>query len=251
MNCDGARALANASVDGELDLVREIEIEAHLKDCAACARLYDAQREWRTALLSHDLYSRAPVDLHRRVRQALTASGAGSPRSLGRAWHLWPALAAAAALILLAVSAAWMLRARPASDELVAREAVAAHVRSLLPGHLMDVPSSDQHTVKPWFAGRVDFSPPVTDFSGRGFELVGGRLDYLDGRTVAVVVYKRRQHILNLFMSPSRDQAPVRMGSSRGYNLVHWSRAGLEYWLVSDLNSTELRQFADLLQTGT
>ncbi|MGE5362382.1 MAG: anti-sigma factor family protein, partial [Bacteroidales bacterium] len=113
-----------------------------------------------------------------------------------------------------------------------------------------DVPSFDQHTVKPWFAGRVDFSPPVTDFSARGFPLVGGRLDYAGGRTVAVAVYKRGQHIVNLFMWPAPEQALPKTDSSRGYNTVHWAQDGMTFWLVSDLNLAELRAFAELLRTG-
>jgi anti-sigma factor RsiW len=125
---------------------------------------------------------------------------------------------------------------------------IATHIRSLLPGHLTDVPSSDQHTVKPWFAGRVDFSPPVTDFADRAFPLVGGRVDYVGGRTVAVAVYRRRQHVINLFMWPSSDGRPPAGTSARGYNIVHWSEHDIAFWLVSDLNANELRQFAELVR---
>ena len=161
-------------------------------------------------------------------------------------WQRWSTLAAAAAVLFFVVAGVLMLRARPTSEESLAAEVVATHIRSLLPGHLADVPSSDQHTVKPWFAGRVDFSPPVTDFADRGFPLMGGRLDYVGGRTVAVSVYKRRQHIVNLFMWPASGQASPETKSLRGYNIVHWTNGGVAFWLASDLNSNELRQFADL-----
>jgi anti-sigma factor RsiW len=261
------RQLVDAWVDGELDVVREMEIEAHLKACGHCSALYEAQRRLRSGLGQHDLYYRAPAGLRERVRGAAAASGGDLAGSEGRRfarmsgagaghWRavktpgFWPALGMAAAIVFFTVAGVIMLRARPSPTDRLPEEVVAAHIRSLLPGHLADVPSSDQHTVKPWFAGRVDFSPPVTDFSARGFPLVGGRLDYVGGRTVAVAAYKRGQHILNLFMWPAAEQAAVKTNTSRGYNTVHWANGVIAFWLVSDLNLAELRAFADLLRTG-
>ncbi|MGE5359389.1 MAG: anti-sigma factor family protein, partial [Bacteroidales bacterium] len=182
MNCDAVRRLVDASLDGELDLVHEVELEAHLKECADCSMLYAAHRQWRTDLERKDLYYPAPAGLGERVRVALAASSdeaapRGRRRRFSLAWQGWPALGVAAAIVFFAVVGLLMLRARPSPPDRLLDDMVAAHIRSLLPGHLADVPSFDQHTVKPWFAGRVDFSPPVTDFSARGFPLVGGRLD--------------------------------------------------------------------------
>ncbi len=249
MNCDQVRRVADASVDSELDLVHEAEIEAHLKECGECARFYLAERETRAALQKHDLYWRAPAGLDRNVRQALGMSRRTPPRPFR--YQRWVGLAAAALIVLVAgVTAAWMWRAASGVNDPVVQEAVAAHIRSLLPGHLTDVPSSDQHTVKPWFAGRIDFSPPVPDFTARGFTLVGGRLDYVDGRTVAVSVYRRRQHIVNVFMWPAGDVKSLQAHASRGYNVIRWSRNGVAYCLVSDVNADELRQFAAMLDGG-
>ena len=119
-----------------------------------------------------------------------------------------------------------------------------------MPGHLMDVISTDQHTVKPWFNGRVDFSPPVNDFAADGFRLVGGRLDYLDGRPVAALVYQRRKHIVNVFVWPAADgsQSAVEITAHDGYNLLHWRRGGMNYWMASDLNAQEMGDFARLLR---
>ena len=127
---------------------------------------------------------------------------------------------------------------------------VASHVRSLmLPGRDVDVASSDQHTVKPWFNGRLTFSPPVKKLDGAGFELVGGRLDYLDRQKVAALVYKRRSHVINLFVWPAADRSarPPRTLTDQGYHVIHWSEGDLTYWAVSDLNEAELREFVDLI----
>lgn len=138
----------------------------------------------------------------------------------------------------------------PAQADLIAREVMASHLRSLMPGHLMDVASTDQHTVKPWFAGRIDFSPPVNDFAADGFRLAGGRIDYLAGRPVAALVYQRRKHIVNVFVWPSADgsQSAVESIAHDGYNLLHWRRGGMNYWMASDLNPQEMGDFAGLLR---
>jgi len=139
---------------------------------------------------------------------------------------------------------------RPSSSERIADDIASAHIRSLMPGHLTDVPSSEQHTVKPWFAGKLDFSPAVVDLSGEGFPLVGGRLDYAAGRPVAALVYRRQAHLINLFVWPSSSTSEVAATADvrQGYNLLHWARGQTNYWVISDLNAAELGQFARLVQ---
>jgi anti-sigma factor RsiW len=156
---------------------------------------------------------------------------------------------AAAAALIATVSVTAFLN-RPVPPDLLAAEVVDSHVRSLQPGHLIDVPSSDRHTVKPWFQGKLDFSPPVPDLSARGWNLTGGRLDYLDRRAVAALVYQRGKHEINVYIwpNPKGDSSDIRQSASRGYQILHWNDPTLNYWVVSDLNPTELREFAQALR---
>jgi anti-sigma factor RsiW len=165
----------------------------------------------------------------------------------------WQMAAAAAGVALVAVV---VYRFAPGASRLsqgdvIAREVLASHVRSLLADHLTDVPSSDQHTVKPWFNGKLDFSPPVRDLSQQGFPLVGGRLDYLDERPVAALVYQRRKHVINLFVWPSSEKTREKALMQQGYNMQHWAEAGMTFWAVSDLNNSELEQFVRSVRTHT
>ncbi len=243
MNCDDARALVDACVDGELDLMTQLRIEAHVENCPSCLPLYEARREIRAAVRTRAPYFHAPAGLARQVRRAV-----GRRSVLAARRWAWPALGAAAALVVLTVAGVLFLDSRGAATDRLAQEIVAGHVRSLLPGHLTDVVSSDQHTVKPWFAGRVDFSPPVADLAGEGYPLAGGRLDYVAGRTVAALVYRRNRHVLNVFVWPSASEVAESDAAEHGYHVAHWSRGGLAWWVVSDLNVGELHQFIRLLQ---
>jgi len=188
------------------------------------------------------------VAVDRAVRDALRRAAADESGTKERDTN-WRWLAIAAS-ILLAASLAWNVsRLRPgiAENDLVAQGVLSDHIRSLMGEHLLDVPSTDQHTVKPWFNGKLDFSPEVKDFAAEGFPLVGGRLDYLMNRNVAALVYRRRQHVINLFTWPSDSPAVVEDHFSRnGYNVVRWTHGGMTYWAVSDLNLNELEQFRDL-----
>jgi anti-sigma factor RsiW len=238
--------LLPAYFDGELDPPRRVAFEEHLRTCADCARELESQGALRAALGDDSFRHRPPPELAARVRASLRAEAAPAP---GRRL-VW---AAAAAILAAAGLAGWglVLVARtPSPDDLLARQAVASHARSLLAAHLLDVPSSDRHTVKPWFQGRLDFAPPVVDLADRGFPLAGGRLDDLDGRTAAALVYRRRQHVINLFVwpAPSGADTSIRTASHRGYHLAHWARAGLNFWAVSDLNADELDEFARLVR---
>src|SRR5262249_31310145 len=241
--------LLHPFADGELDLVRSLAVERHLEVCPACAAAVKELQALRGALAEPALYHRAPAALQDRVRASLRP--AGRARAAARPFP-WRSLAVAASLAFVAVLTWATLRELPlpSADERVAQQVVASHVRSLmLPGRDVDVASSDQHTVKPWFNGRLTFSPPVKKLDGAGFELVGGRLDYLDRQQVAALGYKRRSHVINLFVWPAADRSarPLRTLTTQGYHVIHWSEGDLTYWAVSDLNEAELREFVDLI----
>lgn len=249
MNCKDAQNLINGYVDGELDLVRNLEIERHIQDCALCAQDYDNYQVLRNEIKTGSFYFTVPVDLQRRIRSAVrkAAKAEAGPRLLPKWWFNIAAPMAAAAVMILALVP--FLRG-PSVDDLLAGEIVSSHVRSLMARHLADVPSSDQHTVKPWFAGKVNFSPPVEDLAKQGFPLIGGRLDYLDNRPIAALIYQRQKHFINLFIWPSGSDSDVetKTVSRQGYNLLHWTRSGMTYWAASDLNNAELQEFVRLLQ---
>jgi anti-sigma factor RsiW len=250
VTCEDARTLAHAYLDGELDLLRGLEVEAHLGGCAGCAREQENLRAVRTAISGGDLYYAAPARLESRVRAALReARRAERGRVFALARFSW-AGAAAAAVILVAIMVKAVLPFRPPTGDLTAREVVDDHLRSLAANHLTDVLSSNQHTVKPWFDGRLDFTPPVEDLAAEGFPLIGGRLDYLDSQPVAAVVYRRRQHIINLFVAPAEHAAdtPPASETREGYNIIHWTKAGMAYWAVSSVSGAELEKFAQLVR---
>jgi anti-sigma factor RsiW len=249
MTCSEFRTFLHPYLDGELDLLRQVEIEEHLRAGDACSRIYQAQLSLRSALKSDELYFRAPENLERKVRM-VTQRPEGKPRLPRLQMPGWiGAAVAAAAVVALAVFVSPML-SRPSRTERIAQDVVSAHIRSLMPGHLTDVPSSENHTVKPWFAGRLDFSPPVVDLRAEGFQLVGGRLDYAADRPVAALVYRKGEHVINLFVWPSASARELgeTADARQGYNLLSWSRGQANFWAISDLNLTELRQFAGLVR---
>jgi len=191
----------------------------------------------------------APAELRRRVRAAVREAGAGSSGRFAPAHAArWLALAASLAAV---TAGGWWLGLRSAGETALADQVLASHVRSLMPGHLTDVLSSDQHTVKPWFNGKLDYSPPVSDFAGQGYPLIGGRLDYMGGRSVAALVYGRRQHIINVMLWPATSRTDgFAVRTRQGYHLLHWTTADYTYWVVSDLGLAELQDFARLLRAG-
>jgi anti-sigma factor RsiW len=244
MSCGEERELLlQAYVDGELDVVRTVEMERHVAECAECAAALESHRALRAALGDPALYFEPPVFLDARVRAAL---GTGPKAAKAPGTRPWRWLAVAASLPLVAILA-WAIAAvprGPSDNDRVNEELVAAHVRSLMADHLTDVTSSNQHSVKPWFAGRLDFSPDVRDLASQGFPLVGGRLDYIDRRPVAGLVYRRRNHTVNVFVWPDTHGTGDRQEetSLRGYNVIRWRRSGTSGAAVSDLNLVELRE---------
>jgi anti-sigma factor RsiW len=191
--------------------------------------------------------------LRNRVRAALRDESPDESGATNRSWRLswrWLIPAASFAALVIVAVGLFALLSRPSTSDLVAQEIVSSHVRSLMEKHLTDVPSTEQHTVKPWFDGRLDFSPPVKDLASAGFPLVGGRLDYIGNRPVAALVYQHRQHYINVFVWPSTGASDVseRALVRQGYNLISWTNAGMNYWAVSDLNLAELQEFVQLLQ---
>jgi anti-sigma factor (TIGR02949 family) len=251
MTHEEMRLQLDAYVDGELAPQDARELERHLEGCPECAALRDARIALGAAIRREIPPFHAPAELRENIRQHLrTAAGVRDlPRS--RAQPIWRWGALAASLLVVALGS-WQLGARRASDAALSDEILASHVRSLMPGHLTDVLSSDQHTVKPWFNGKLDFSPPVSDFAGRGYPLIGGRLDYLGGRPVAALVYQRRKHLINVFLWPRTEgKAGERTPLTRqGYHVLQWSSPDYVYCVVSDLGTTELIEFAGLLRQG-
>jgi anti-sigma factor RsiW len=243
---ENIRELLHAYVDGELDLANTRETERHLQSCGDCRGTEQAIRELRGALTSEATAYRAPAQLRRNVRAALRRE-AKSTRQTGWPWLMFATGATFAAVIL---GFAFFQMTRAARTDAIVDQVVSNHVRSLLAAQLVDVVSSDQHTVKPWFDGKIDFAPEVRDLSADGFPLVGGRLDYLDGKTVAALVYHRNKHPINLFITPTstnRRTSPV-VATRRGYNVFFWTNNGMKYWAVSDLNQAELREFTELVR---
>jgi anti-sigma factor RsiW len=242
MSCEDARGLLHAYVDGELDLVRSLEIEKHLDGCKTCTHVVQNQQAVASAMRSSSFYFRPPRELKPRIDAALRRSDRKVP---------WSMLALAAALLIAGVFVDRLVQfgSRSGSQNLVAQEVLDSHLRSLMPGHLSDVQSTDRHTVKPWFNGKLDFSPPVADFAEQGFPLIGGRLDSVEGRTVAVLIYQRRQHLINVYVwpSPNSGDSATNTTTRQGYNMIHWTRAGTTWWLASDVNASDLQNLAGML----
>ena len=245
MNHQEIRELLHAYADGELDLINAREVEQHLSTCDECRRVEEQIRAVREAITSDAAAYRTPARLRKNIRAALRRE-ARADRTTFSPGLLFATAAALAAILLCLIL---LQTVRGSRENTIVDQVVANHVRSLLATHLVDVASSDQHTVKPWFDGKIDFAPDVHDFSMSGFPLVGGRLDYLDGKTVVALVYQRNKHPINVFITPVSgvgDSAPV-LTTRLGYNIFSWSRRDMRYWAISDLNETDLRQFVGLI----
>ena len=255
MECSAVRKLLTAVVDGELDLRESADVESHLESCAACRAEFEAERALRGAVGRSASYFRAPAALEARLKAALpptSAAHASVPPRRFWQWQ-WPIAVGALATMFAVAATIGLYTTLPGVDERIGEEIVSSHVRSLLANHAVDVASSDQHTVKPWFSGKIDFSPPVRDFAAEGFPLAGGRLDYIDHHPVAALVYKRAQHTINVFALPTpegtRDAAP-RAGSTHGFHTLRWTRDGITFWAVSDVGAEDLARLVALLRAA-
>ncbi len=260
-------------LDGELDPITSQAIEQHLPDCPNCEQRYMANRALIHAIGSAMPYHKAPTELRERIQSSLREEIAERPmRNIGRdvqplfprrqpgprtvlfgtSWN-WLALAAT---IVFAAIIGWNLLPglqRPDAEQFLATQLIASHVRSLMANHLTDVASSDQHTVKPWLDAKLDFAPSVVDLSQQGFPLIGGRLDYLDNRPVAALVYQRRKHFINLFVWPAAPDATrtPKIITRQGYQLLHWVDSDFDYWAVSDVNVNDLQTFKEQFAAQT
>jgi len=273
MNCEEATKLMDGYSDGELDPITSQTIEQHLRDCPNCDQAYKTHGSLIRVIGNAAPYYKAPAELRERIRSSLREEMVARPmRNVGRdvqplfprrqpgprtvLWETsWNWLALAAAIIFAAIIA-WNLLPglqRPDADQFLATQLIASHARSLLANHLTDVASSDQHTVKPWLDTKLDFAPTVVDLSSEGFPLIGGRLDYLDNRPVAALVYGRRKHFINLFIWPAAadaTRAPKTM-TRQGYQLLHWADSDFNYWAVSDVNINDLQTFKQQFEAQT
>jgi anti-sigma factor RsiW len=247
MTCEEARILLHALIDGELDAGHASAVEAHVASCPRCAVQLHDYRVIRQALAAPALRHQAPAQLRARIEGALPSRPAAAPsrRSLLKGLAMGSVLsgALAASLVVFVV--------RREEDQRILGDVVSAHLRSLQGDRLIDVQSTDQHTVKPWFNGRLDVAPPVIDLTAQGFSLIGGRLDYVDGRPVAAIVYKRRAHVINLFvaqlMGPERRATIEQV---QGFNIWRWTRSDLGFWAVSDIGAEELQEFGEKFEAA-
>jgi len=256
MTCDEAEILLHALIDGELDAGHAREVEAHVAGCAGCAEKLEAFRAMRAALAGAKLKQAAPPQLRSRIVAALAVPEAPAARrqsgltalrsAAGKSWRTFFGGFAVGGILSAAVAASLMLAVvRTDQNREIAGEVVSAHLRSLQAGHLTDVETSDQHTVKPWFNGKLDVAPPVIDLTAQGFTLIGGRLDYINGQPVGSIVYRRRKHVINLFVAQQLGAAVrgTTEASVQGFNVRHWREEGLDFWAVSDIDGAELDEF--------
>jgi len=246
MTCDEAAVLLHALIDGELDAGHAREVEAHVASCARCAAQLAAYRDLRQTLRGNNLSYTAPPSLRGSIDKAVPSPAATSRRAVLKGFALGSIVSAAAA-----ASVAFVV-VRGDRDSRILGEAVSAHLRSLQADHLTDVLSSDRHTVKPWFNGRIDLAPPVIDLTAQGFTLIGGRLDFIDGKPVAAIVYRRRVHVINLFVMQGMGPAlpAPKLQVIQGFNILRWSDQGFYLLAVSDLAQDELGEFQSKFETA-
>jgi anti-sigma factor RsiW len=250
--CPNRETLLPALVDGELDAANALAAETHLRTCQICAAHYRTLMALRTRLREAEPDTVAPSGLRLRIEALIDkeTQREDAPRSARvvrpRRWWTGPAAGWSTAGAMTAIAASLLvIQLAPLQTTSLEDQLVGDHVRSLLASHLIDVVTSDRHVVKPWFNGKIDFAPPVVELADQGFPLAGGRLDYAGDREVAALVYRRRAHVINLFVMPAKA-TPVAWRprpAATGYSVVHWTRGGLDFWAVSDIEAGELEVF--------
>jgi anti-sigma factor RsiW len=251
MNCQQAKPLIDFYADGELDAAGILELEKHIHDCPACALAWRNAQTLKKSLKQEVLFFTAPTELCRRIKTELRSQVETKSRWSFWNWNWLTATMTSFATVCLALLLIVTL-GRPSAQQRLTQEIVSSNIRSLMANHMLDVVSTDQHTVKPWFNGKLDFSPPVKDLAAQEFPLIGGRLDYIGGRSVAALIFHRNKHVINLFIWPTteKDSKPTASASIQGYNVIHWSKAEMTFWAVSDLNEKELMEFVQDFAAG-
>lgn len=249
MQCQESNKILDAYLDNEVDVLPSMALEEHLAGCTDCARKTDARRALKSAIQNAGLRYTAPPELVNTIRKALRLAEEKAP-SAKWLWLKNVALGFGAATALFILAAAiigfWF---HVPEERRIAKAATDDYIRSMMmESHGIDVVSSDKHTVKPWFNGKISFSPEVTNFEDKGFPLIGARLDFLENRTVATLVYKRNQHVVDIFLYPETENTRQGEAQERGYNIIYWAKDGMQYWAVSDLNLPELKQLVQFLK---
>jgi anti-sigma factor RsiW len=248
MDCKDTPNLVHGYIDGETDLQQSLAFEAHVQGCAACRGLLEEQQELRQLIRTQGTYHPAPEGLAARIRDAIDAPA--KPKIARARFAGWQPLAMAASLALavLASSGTTYYVTAPGAQSQITDEVIADHLRSLMANHLTDVASSDQHTVKPWFDGRIDLAPPVKDLTAEGYPLVGGRLDYLGDQPAAALVYRHRKHIINVFIARATAEVQPSTATRHGYHVLRWAKDGMAYWAVSDVDPEDLQELHRLIE---
>jgi anti-sigma factor RsiW len=249
MTCQEAEILLHALLDDELDAGHSHEVETHADTCAHCSGQLEAYQELRRAMRAELLQFAPPIGLRARIERALPSASprTSSRRSVLKGFVMGTALSTAiAASLVVAVI-------RTDQDQRILGDVLSAHVRSLQGNHLTDVETSDQHQVKPWFNGKLDLAPPVVDLAAQGFALIGGRVDYIDGKAVAAIVYRRRMHAINLFIAQgaTSDNLAPKVDMMQGFSVLRWGAQGLEFFAISDINAEELQEFRDRFEVAS
>jgi anti-sigma factor RsiW len=256
MDHEQALELVPGYLDGELSLSESLAFERHMAQCETCRLEHARQREASTQIRQADLRVTAPSELVRRIEAALPGRRTlgqrvldGFARSRSKRSITWAPLGLSmASVVALAVSLSLFLQV-PSDEQRLSQELVDNNIRSMQVDHLFDVASTDQHTVKPWFGGKLDFSPPVIDLASQGYPLMGGRVDYLGGQRVAVMVYRDKLHPISLFVWPGNgENAPPRFQERLGFHIAHWRSAQMNYWVITDAGEGDLHGFVNKMR---
>jgi len=250
MQCDEVRPRLDAYIDGELAEAERVQLRDHLLDCPDCGPEATARERLRDGIRQVAPIYRAPGALRSQIRFALRQEAAASARE-ARPAPGWLAYAASIFLAVALGSGGTLLITGERQEDVVGNELIDSHLRSLLAEHLTDVASSDKHTVKPWFAGRTELSPPGVDLAAQGFPLVGGRLDLIEGKPVPALVYRAGKHVINVFVLPARAGEYAETVTRRGYTLRHWNEGDLGYWAVADAAPDEFAKFEHAFREAT